>query len=78
MKSFKTTLEKILGETVQTEQGEQTRMDAIALAVVDKAMKGDLPSINFIRELSGKRAKSAQKSEEIVRVRVIREDERGT
>ncbi len=78
MKSFKTTLEKILSERVQTEQGEQTRMDAIALAVVDKAMKGDLPSINFIRELSGKRPKSAEKSEEIVRVRVIREEDSGT
>ncbi len=78
MNSFKTTMQRILSETVQTEQGECSRMDAIAMAVVDKAMKGDLPSINFIRELSGKRTKSAEKSEEIVRVRVIREDDSGT
>lgn len=78
MNSFKTTMETLLNETIETELGERSRVDAIALAVIDKAMKGDLASVNFIRELTGKREKAAAKAtEEVVRVRVIREDEYG-
>lgn len=77
MDSFKERMQFLLAQTVETEGGEQSRMDAIALAVVDKAMKGDLSAINFIRELTQKREKSVKGSEEIVRVRVITEAENG-
>lgn len=77
MDSFKERMQYLLSQTVATEGGEQSRMDAIALAVVDKAMKGDLSAINFIRELTQKREKSVKGSEEIVRVRVITEAEDG-
>lgn len=72
MKSFKSCMEGLLREKIQTESGSTSRQDAIAMAIIDKAMKGDLPAVNFIRELTEKKG-SGKKEEEVVRVRVITE-----
>jgi len=72
MKSFKSCMEGLLREKIQTESGSTSRQDAIAMAIIDKAMKGDLPAVNFIRELTEKK-ESGRKEEEVVRVRVITE-----
>ena len=74
MNSFKERMEYLLAQKVACDEGEQSRMDAIALAVVDKALKGDLSAVNFIRELTQKKEKGAKASEEIVRVRVVRDE----
>ena len=72
MKSFKSCMEGLLREKIQTESGSTSRQDAVAMAIIDKAMKGDLPAVNFIRELTEKK-ESGRKEEEVVRVRVITE-----
>lgn len=72
MKSFKSCMEGLLREKIQTESGSTSRQDAITMAIIDKAMKGDLPAVNFIRELTEKK-ESGRKEEEVVRVRVITE-----
>lgn len=73
MKTFKNLMEGLLQEEIQTESGSKSRKDAIALALIDRAMKGDLPAINFIRELTEKKESTGSKAEEVVRVRVITE-----
>ncbi len=74
-KSFKSLFEKALGECIETESGESiSRRDAIVLAIIDKAMRGDLPAVNFIKDLTQKKSAAKTKaSEEVVRVKVITE-----
>lgn len=74
-KSFKSLFEKALNECIETEHsGSISRRDAIVLAVIEKAMKGDLPSVNFIKDLTEKKkATKTKPTEEVVRVRVITE-----
>lgn len=72
MKSLKSCMKRLLREEVESESGSICRQDAIAMAIIDKAMRGDLPAVNFIRELTEKKASAKTKGEE-VRVRVITE-----
>ncbi len=73
MKSFKTCITGLLQEKVESESGSISRQDAIAMAIIDKAMRGDLPAVNFIRELTEKKESAKGKSEEVVKVRVVTE-----
>ncbi len=74
-KKLKTLFRESLSKTVRLEDGsEMTRRDAMVLAVVEKAMRGDLPSVNFIRELTEKKTEKKEKGrDEVVRVRVLKE-----
>ena len=51
-KSMQTLLKEALAQTVEKDGQEISRKDAIVQAVLEKAMRGDLPSINFIREMT--------------------------
>ena len=71
-KSLETLFKEALKEPVVREDGGSvSRRDAIVLAVIEKAMKGDLPSVNFIRELTEKYGRKKKETEEVVRVKVI-------
>ena len=66
-------MKQLLREEVESENGSICRQDAIAMAIIDKAMRGDLPAVNFIRELTEKKGGTSKGTEETVRVRVITE-----
>lgn len=73
-KKLKTLFRQTLEEEVSVAEGQRmTRRDAIVLAVIEKAMKGDLPSVNFIQALTEKKEDKRQTGEEVIRVRVIKE-----
>lgn len=74
-KKLKTLFRQTLEEEVSVAEGQRmTRRDAIVLAVIEKAMKGDLPSVNFIQALTEKKEDKRQKTgEEVIHVRVIKE-----
>lgn len=75
MKSFKSCISSLLQEQVEAQGTSMSRQDAIAMAIIDKAMKGDLPAVNFIRELTEKKkADKAKNADEVVRVKVITEE----
>ena len=71
-KSLETLFKEALAQPVEREDGGSvSRRDAIVLAVIEKAMKGDLPSVNFIRELTEQKGQKKKETEQIVRVKVI-------
>ena len=73
--SLRSRIKQLLREEVESESGSISRQDAIAMAIIDKAMRGDLPSVNFIREMTERKKNTSNKREETVRVRVITEHE---
>lgn len=75
MRSLKSCMKQLLREEVESESGSISRQDAIAMAIIDKAMRGDLPAVNFIRELTEKKNVAPKMARETVRVRVIAENE---
>ena len=52
--TIKEAMLRLLAENVDCEGESRPRREAIALAVLDKAMKGDLNAVNFVRELTEK------------------------
>ncbi|MBQ6946614.1 MAG: hypothetical protein IJN42_01075 [Clostridia bacterium] len=74
-KRLKTLFREMLEEPVTTAEGVcMTRRDALVLAVIEKAMKGDLPAVNFIKEMTEKKGEKKERAtEEVVRVRVLKE-----
>ena len=71
-KSMQILLKEALAQTVEKDGQEISRKDAIVQAVLEKAMRGDLPSINFIREMTEtKTTPKAKPTDQIVRVKVI-------
>ncbi len=72
MKSMKSIVSDLLKRSAE-EIRPVNRKEAIALAVIEKAMRGDLPSINFIRELTEDKAESKGRDvkDQIVHVRVV-------
>jgi len=69
MKSLKTTIVKFLGER---DENDLSRQDAIAMAVIEKAMKGDLHAVAFIRDMTDKPKKEEAVSPQTVTVRVLK------
>lgn len=73
-KRLQTLFRQALAENLEREGKQITRRDAIVLAVIDKAMRGDLPAVNFVRELTEKpRAVQNKPNEQILHVRVVEE-----
>ena len=71
MKTLKSVMLGELRQKVETESGESvSRQSAIALAIIDKAMKGDLHAAAFIRDLTDK-ATEEKALPQSVTVRVI-------
>ena len=75
MKSLKTLILEMLSEEVDPEGEIKTqkisRQRAIALAIVEKAMRGDLPAVNFIRDLTDSKSPRRSEGEQIIQIRVI-------
>ncbi|MBR5783213.1 MAG: hypothetical protein IKY33_03195 [Clostridia bacterium] len=71
MKSFKSTMTGLLA----AREGEVSRQEAIARAIIEKAMAGDLHAAAFIRDLTDKKkSPQADKSIRTVTVRVLEQE----